>query len=318
LLCGIIGSNNFNLDTYVTNCNKVLADGSTLSGIYQLAFMESQSAYIPYSELRSAALKAGDEYTFWYVAPRTAEDGSLYIETREIVTEVYKHSSADLKATATSFFDVDVKFEVKGSEGYMLGYTKASEFDAAALATYYTDNYDYLNAVREDVTYTGSFLELMETSEKLDNGTEYVVYYIAKNKNRVILEDNILYWSFTTADFVDGGDIEVAIVGEPVIEYKDIYLDLNSNGEHIMLIYNAIILHRYALRKATVCAIELTAVKAIHNVVWYLQQPTWQPPLHTQHIEAHDAVYRLSILLVILPNTLIALHATSFNRGEGR
>jgi hypothetical protein len=239
LLCGIIGVNSYNEQTITTNCNKVLADGSTLSGVYQIAFMEEHSTFIPYSSLRSAALKAGDSYTFWYVAPRTAEDGSLYVETREIVTEVYKHSFADLKTTATSFFDVDVKFEVKGSEGYMLGYAKAEEFDAAALATYYTENYDYLNASREDVTYTGSFLELMEASQKLDNGTEYVVYYIAKNKNRVILEDNILYWSFTTADFTNDGDIEVAIVGEPVIEYKDIYLDINSNGEHIMLIYNA-------------------------------------------------------------------------------
>ena len=239
LLCGIIGVNSYNEQTITNNCNKVLADGSTLSGVYQIAFMEEQSTFIPYSDLRTAPLKAGDSYTFWYVAPRTDADGGLYVETREIVTEVYKHSSADFTTTATSFFDVDVKLEVKGSEGYMLGFTKAEEFDAAALATYYTENYDYLNATREDVTYTGSFLELMETSQKLDNGTEYVVYYIAKNRRQVILEDNILYWSFTTADFVDGGELEVAIVGEPVIEYKDIYLDLNSNGEHIMLIYNA-------------------------------------------------------------------------------
>ena len=239
LLCGIIGSNNFNLDTYVANCNKVLADGSTLSGIYQLAFMETQSAYIPYSDLRSAPLKAGDEYTFWYVAPRTDEEGGLYVDAQEFVLEKYVHSSASLTTTSTSFFDVNVKFEVKGSEGYMLGYMKAEEFDAAALATYYTDNYDYLNATREDVTYTGSFLELMEASQKLENGTEYIVYYIAKNKNHVILEDNILYWSFTTADFVEGGDIEVEVVGEPVVEYKDIYCDLTSNGEHIMIIYNA-------------------------------------------------------------------------------
>lgn len=239
LLCGIVGVNNYNEETVTNNCNKVLADGSTLSGVYQIAFMETQSVYVPYGNLRTAPLKAGDEYTFWYVAPRTAEDGSLYVETREIVTEVYKHSSASFTTTSTSFFDVNVKFEVKGSEGYMLGFEKAENFDVAALATYYTENYDYLNATREDVTYTGSFLELMESSEKLENGTEYVVYYIAKNKNHVILEDNILYWSFTTADFTEGGNLNVEIVGEPVVEYKDIYLDLNSTGEHIMIIYNA-------------------------------------------------------------------------------
>lgn len=239
LLCGIIGSKNFNLDTYVTNCNKILADGSTMSGIYQIAFMETQSTYIPYSELRSSSLKAGDEYIFWYVAPRTNEEGGLYVDAKEFVTETYVHSSAEFEATKTSFFDVDVKFNVTGSAGYMLGFEKAENFDAAALATYYTENYDYLNTSRADVNYEGSFLELMESSEKLENGTEYVVYYIAANNKRVILEDNILYWSFTTADFIEGGNLEVEIVGEPVVEYKDIYLDLNSNGEHIMLIYNA-------------------------------------------------------------------------------
>ncbi len=239
LLCGIIGSKNFNLDTYVTNCNKILADGSTMSGIYQIAFMETQSTYIPYSELRSSSLKAGDEYIFWYVAPRTNEEGGLYVDANEFVAETYVHSSASFEVTSTSFFDVEVKFDVKGSAGYMLGFEKAENFDAAALATYYTESYDYLNASRSDVDYTGSFLELMESSEKLENGTEYVVYYIAANNKRVILEDNILYWPFTTADFTEGGNLNVEIVGEPVVEYKDIYLDLNSTGEHIMIIYNA-------------------------------------------------------------------------------
>ena len=239
LLCGIIGSKNFNLDTYVTNCNKILADGSTMSGIYQVAFMETQSTFIPYSELRSSSLKAGDEYIFWYVAPRTNEEGGLYVDANEFVAETYVHSSASFEVTSTSFFDVDVKFDVKGSAGYMLGFEKAENFDAAALATYYTESYDYLNASRSDVNYEGSFLELMESSEKLENGTEYVVYYIAANNKRVILEDNILYWPFTTADFTEGGNLNVEIVGEPVVEYKDIYLDLNSTGEHIMIIYNA-------------------------------------------------------------------------------
>lgn len=239
LLCGIIGSKNFNLDTYVTNCNKILADGSTMSGIYQVAFMETQSTFIPYSELRSSSLKAGDEYIFWYVAPRNNEEGGLYVDANEFVAETYVHSSASFEVTSTSFFDVDVKFDVKGSAGYMLGFEKAENFDAAALATYYTESYDYLNASRSDVDYTGSFLELMESSEKLENGTEYVVYYIAANNKRVILEDNILYWPFTTADFTEGGNLNVEIVGEPVVEYKDIYLDLNSTGEHIMIIYNA-------------------------------------------------------------------------------
>ncbi len=239
LLCGIIGSRNFNLDTQVTNCNKVLADGSTVSGVYQLAFMETQSAYIPYSDLRSAALKAGDEYTFWYVSPRTDEEGGLYVDPQEFVIEKYVHSSASFSTTSVSFFDVDVKFEVVGSAGYMLGFERADEFDAEALATYYTENYDYLNTSRADVSYTGSFLELMETTEPLQNGTEYVMWYIAANPNREILVDNVRYWSFTTKDFTTGGTSVVEVVGEPIIEYKDIYLSLKSNADQLMLIYNA-------------------------------------------------------------------------------
>ena len=240
LLCGIIGSKNFKLDTYVTNCNKVLANGSTMSGIYQASFMESNKIFIKYSELRSAALSAGEEYTFWYVSPRNDEEGGLYVDAKEFVVETYTHSSAKFEVTSASFFDVDVKFDVVGSEGYMLGYEKAEDFDAAAIAAYYTENYDYLNATRTDISYSGSFMELMgSTSQQLEQGTEYVLYYVAKSKSHVILEDNVLNWSFTTADFTEGGNIDVVIEGEPIVEYKDIYLTLNSTGDHIMLIYNA-------------------------------------------------------------------------------
>lgn len=241
LLCGIIGAKNFTLDTFVTNCNKVLAGTSVSSGIHQLTFMESNTTYIPYSELRSTALKAGDEYVFWYVAPRTDEEGTLYVSAGEFVVETYKHSSVTFEVASSSFFDVDVKFDVVGSEGYMIGYELAENFDAQALATYYTDNYDYLNTVGADVSYAGSFLELMEsTSQPLLNGTEYVFYYIAKNNTRVILEDHVLNWSFTTADFTEDGTLEVEVVGEPQIDYKEINLTLKSNGgEQLMLIYNA-------------------------------------------------------------------------------
>ena len=238
LLCGIIGAKNFKLDTYVTNCNKVLSENGTMSGIYQVAFMETQSVFIPFSELRSAALTAGDEYTFWYVAPRTDEEGNLYVDANEFVTESYIHSTASLTVTKASFFDVDVKFTVKGSAGYMLGYARADEFDAAALANYYTENYDYLNASGVDTTYTGSFCELLGVLP-LENGTEYVMWYIAKNANRKILVENVLYWSFTTQDFTADGTSTVEVVGEPIIEYKDIYLNLKSDADQLMLIYNA-------------------------------------------------------------------------------
>ena len=240
LLCGILPKNSYKPETITTNCNKVLADNSTLSGIYQLALMESTEVFIPYSELRSTALDAGKEYVFWYVAPRSDENDGLYVNKSEIVAENYKHSSVAFAVTAESFFDADVTFDVVGSEGYMLGLATAAEFSASELATYYTDNYDYLNASRTDVAFAGSLLELLERTQPLDYGTEYVVWYIAKNKNHRIIEDNVLYWSFSTKDFAEGGELEVEVVGEPVVSYQSIDVDINSTGSHIMLVYKVL------------------------------------------------------------------------------
>lgn len=238
ILCGIIPTNSFELETVATACEKVL-NGGTSSYVYQVSFMEERTAFVKYKDMRSQGVVAGTEYTFWYVSPRENEAGDLVVSANEFILDSYVHSSASFSVTAPSFFDVDVKFNVVGSQGYMLGYAKADEFDAAALAEYYTENYDYLNATRTDISYTGSLLELMESSSKLVNGTEYVLWYIAKNKSHVILEENVLYWPFTTKDFTNDGTLEMEIVGEPQIEYKDIYVTLNSNGEHMMLIYNA-------------------------------------------------------------------------------
>lgn len=239
LLCGIMPASSFKLDTIVRGCEMVL-DGGTSQYVYQVSFMEENKVFIPYKDMRSSGVVAGTEYIFWYVAPRNNDEGDLIVNSNELVQETYKHSSVSFETTSASFFDVDVKFNVVGSEGYMLGYAKAEEFDAAALAQYYTENYDYLNATREDVSYTGSFLELMNsTSQKLENGTDYVLYYIAKNKSHVILEENVLSWPFSTKEFTQDGDIAIKVVGEPQVEYKDIYVNFGSTGEHMMLIYNA-------------------------------------------------------------------------------
>ena len=240
LLCGLTTAADFNATNTIANCNKALSENTTVAGVYQLALMESNQVFIPYSELRNAALKANSKYTFWYVAPRSDENDGLYVVESELVTEGYKHSTASLSVTSQSFFDVDVKFDVVGSEGYMLGLVKADEFSAAELAQYYTENYDYLNASRSDVAFKGSILELMESNQPLDYGTEYTLWYIAKNKNRRILEDNVLSWNFSTKGFVEGGALEVEVVGEPVVSYQSIEASINSNGNHIMLIYNVL------------------------------------------------------------------------------
>lgn len=238
ILCGIIPSNSFKAETILNSCNTVL-NGGTSQYVYQLSFMESLTEFVPYSEMRSLAMVAGTEYTFWYIAPRNDENGNIYILDSELVTTSYTHSSVNFSVTNTSFFDVDVKFEVKGSQPYMLGLVESSEFNAAELAEYYTDNYDYLAATHEDINFSGSILELMErTSQKLNYGTEYTLWYIAKNDSRVILEDNVYNWSFTTQDFIKGSNIEI-VAGDPVIDYKSISLKLESNGQHIALIYNA-------------------------------------------------------------------------------
>ena len=238
LLCGIIPTSSFKLDSTITWCNNVLG-GSTSEYVYQISFMETYTEFVPYSEMRKQSMVAGTEYTFWYVAPRTDENGDLYVDSNELTTISYTHSSVEFAVVKPSFFDVDVTFEVKGSEGYMLGVTKADEFNAAELATYYTDNYSYLNATGNDVNYSGSLLGLLGSSQALNYGTEYVLWYIAKTDSRVILEDNVLNWTFSTQGFTEGGNLVVNSVGEPVIEYKSIDLQLDTDGEHIMMFYNA-------------------------------------------------------------------------------
>lgn len=238
ILCGIIPSASFDATQMIKNCNNVLG-GGTSQYVYQLSFMESLTEFVPYSEMRSQAMVAGTEYTFWYIAPRTDENGDLYADAAELTTLSYTHSSVEFAVTETSFFDVNVKFDVKGSQPYMLGIVESAEFDAAELAAYYTENYDYLSATREDVNFSGSILELLErTSQKLDYNTEYTLWYIAKNDAHVVIEDNVYNWSFATKSFTPDGDIEI-VAGEPVIDYKSIDMELDSNGQHIALFYNA-------------------------------------------------------------------------------
>ncbi|MBO7313481.1 MAG: hypothetical protein J6U48_04560, partial [Alistipes sp.] len=135
LLCGIIASKNFNPTNIINNCTKALSSESAVSGVHQIAFMETNEVYVPYNPtLRTSPLTVGDEYSFWYIAPRNDEEGGLFVNADELVVEKYTHSSVSFSTTAVSFFDVDVKFDVKGSAGYMLGFERADEFDAEALA----------------------------------------------------------------------------------------------------------------------------------------------------------------------------------------
>ncbi len=238
ILCGIIPATDYKIGTVMNWCNQVLG-GSTVSYVSQVSFMEENSAYLTYKEMRSQGMKVGTEYIFWYTVPRTNEDGDLYLTEAEFFTENYTHSSVSFQMTKASFFDVDVKFTTNSSANYMLGYAKADEFDAAYIANYYTEHPDYLYAAHENMEYTGSFVELFTEGAALEYGTEYVAYYLAENSKHVYLEDNVVYWTFSTQDYTRDGEMEVSVVGEPTIAYDYIEMTLNTTEEHIMMFYNA-------------------------------------------------------------------------------
>ena len=238
ILCGIIPATDFKMSTVMGWCNQTLA-GTTVNYVSQVSFMEETSAYLEYKELRSQGMKVGTDYIFWYTVPRTNEDGDLYITETEFFAENYTHSSVSFQMTNASFFDVEVKFTTKSSANFMLGYAKAEEFDAAAIAEYYTEHPDYLAATHENMEYTGSFVELFTNGAALEYGTEYVAYYIAENSKHVYLTDNVISWAFSTQDYTRDGDMEVNIIGEPTVAYNYIEMTLNTAEDHIMMFYNA-------------------------------------------------------------------------------
>ena len=239
MLCGLVPSSSYNAANIITNCEKVLAGGESTQ-VQQLQFNETTSAYITYKTMRSSGVKVGTEYLFWYAVPRTSAEGDMYILENEIFTDAYTHSSVSFKVNSTSFFDANITFKTESSANYRLGYTLASEFDAAALAEYYTERPDYLGATETNMDYTGSFLELFDpNSAGLEYGTEYVAWYIAENANGVYLTDNVISWSFSTSDYTRDGEMEVSIVGEPTIAYNYIEMTLNTEEPHIMMFYNA-------------------------------------------------------------------------------
>lgn len=238
MVCGLYPASSFEAETILNYANTVIG-GGTSNYATQLTFMEDTSTYLTYKELRSQGVKVGTEYIFWYIVPRTNEEGDLYVDEDELFTESYVHSSVSFKANSVSFFDANVTFKAESSANYMLGYAKAEEFNAAEIAAYYTEHPDYLYAPYENMEYTGSFVELFTEGAALEYGTEYVAYYIAENSKHVYLEDNVVSWTFSTQDYTRDGALEVSIVGEPTIAFDHIEMTLNTAEPHIMMFYNA-------------------------------------------------------------------------------
>ena len=238
LLCGMVAKNEYNAEAVAKDCNTALSTSSKVSGVVQLSFTEELSAFVSYKQLVKGQLKAGAEYIFWSVVPMADADGDLSVKAESIATESRKHTAVSFKVVDESFFDVNIEFEVVGSEPYALGYALASEFNAKELVAYYTANPSYLNATHQDITYAGSFVELFANSySKLESGVEYVAWYLAKNENGVYVEDNLLSWEFSTMGFDTTGDIEI-VAGEAVINYDSIEVVLDTEKPHMMIYYS--------------------------------------------------------------------------------
>jgi hypothetical protein len=124
------------------------------------------------------------------------ENDVEYIEMKDVCSVPYKHVSPKLTITKKNFFDLDITFKVAGADAdheYMVGYCPAEEFDAEALATYYSDYNDYFNANHSETEYKGSFLEFVDPNAyKLDPDTEYVMWYINETSLPNIRVENVL------------------------------------------------------------------------------------------------------------------------------
>ena len=238
LLCGMVAKSEYNAESVAKDCNIVLSSSTKVDGVAQLSFAEELSTFVSYKQLIKGQPKAGVEYIFWSVVPATDADDNLSVKTESIASESRKYTAVSFKVVDESFFDVNVEFEVVGSEPYALGYALASEFNAKELVAYYTANPSYLSATHQDISYTGSFVELFANGyAKLESGVEYVAWYLAKSESGVYLEENLLSWEFSTMGFDTTGDIEI-VAGEAVVDYDSIEVELDTEEPHMMIYYN--------------------------------------------------------------------------------
>ena len=251
--------NNFNAT--LTIANKHLA-GTPNNAICDMSFIEENSLYIPYTEL-PLTMTAGNEYYFWYAAPSVDENDVEYIEMKDVCSVPYKHVSPKLTISQKNFFDLDITFKVAGADAdheYMVGYCPAEEFDAEALATYYSDYNDYFNANHSETEYKGSFLEFVDPNAyKLDPDTEYVMWYINETSLPNIRVENVLSWDLKTAAFTQGGDLEVA-VSDVEVEYTSIRMTLNSEN-HIAMYYALLQSHMVSAFPTDDLAIQMLATE---------------------------------------------------------
>lgn len=238
---GLMTKNGFanGFDSLLNVVNTHLS-GTESTQVEDIAFMEESVKFVPFADIYSTALKAGNEYVFWYASPLTDAEGGMYVTARDICSVPYKHIAPTFLVTASNFYDVTINFKATGVDSdhkYMLGYTPTAEFDAAAIVQKYVDYPDYFNASYTTEAHNGSFLELFDPNVSyLEPNTEYTAWYINESSLSGLIEENLISWNFKTKGFEAGGSLEVS-VSDVVVEYTSIEMMLNTTG-HIAIYYN--------------------------------------------------------------------------------
>ena len=240
LVGGLVSKSSFenNFATYLTYANEHI-NGTTHSEIHDFSFMEEDNLYLEYTDLLSK-ITNGNEYYFWYAAPNTAEDGTLYIEEKDVCSILYKHVAPELKVSKSGFFDFTVNFKVAGydeNHDYMLGLCPVNDFNAQEIVAYYADYPEEFYATFSTAEYKGELVSFVDPyGAQLDPATEYVLWYINESALPNIIESDVYSWNLTTSAFAEGGSVETN-VSDVVIEYTSVSMTLNSEG-HIAMYYN--------------------------------------------------------------------------------
>ncbi len=230
LVCGLEEVASFSADGAAANANKYLAD-NTSKAAYGVTFDKKTSVTIKATDLRSD-LSLDKEYIFWYAIP----DAKNSVTAESIVTESYSCNVPLFSVTKANFFDAEIKFDVKGSNGYLLGYEPKASFNVNDVIEGYLESKADGVTLMEETSYSGSFVSLFgSATSSLEHGTEYVAWYLECGGLESVTVDNVVTWEFATKSFAKGGDLEVTLSDEEV-GYNDISVKLNTSG-HLYMYY---------------------------------------------------------------------------------
>ena len=233
IVCGLVEASAYSAATAAENANNYLADNSQKSA-YGVTFKDALTVNISASQLCST-LAPGKEYTFWYAIPKAA-NGVKSVTADEISTEEYIYCVPTFEVSNESFFDVNVKFEVSGSKGFLVGYSPKASYSNSACLNFYRDNKDSGITLKQDVAYNGSFLEYFGSAgSALEQNTTYTAWYLECGGCEDVTTDNICRWDFTTKAFENGGNVEITS-SDAVVDYTTIEVKLNTEG-HIYMYY---------------------------------------------------------------------------------